>query len=144
MALVEPLADEDLNPILEDFHANGATIIRGALSRDECERMIERLDQIYAEPYFADMRNVKVKADHDGKKPIVVHRLFECDRTFRDLLVREPRVQALQHNLELRKVNGAVTLLIQSPEAPEDLSEGTLRRRHGAGAGDWPAAGQAA
>jgi ectoine hydroxylase-related dioxygenase (phytanoyl-CoA dioxygenase family) len=90
MALVEPLADEDLNPILEDFHANGATIIRGALSRDECERMIERLDQIYAEPYFADMRNVKVKADHDGKKPIVVHRLFECDRTFRDLLVREP------------------------------------------------------
>ncbi len=90
MALTEPLSEEELTPILDDFYGNGATIVRGVLSRDECETMIERLDRIYAEPYFADMRNVKVRADHDGKKPIVVHRLFECDRMFRDLLVREP------------------------------------------------------
>tara|TARA_Y100000588_G_scaffold387742_1_gene486241 strand:- start:4495 stop:5316 length:822 start_codon:yes stop_codon:yes gene_type:complete len=85
-----PLNEDELTPILDDFYRNGATIVREILSRDECDRMIERLDQIYAEPYFADMRNVKRKSDHDGKAPIVVHRLFECDRMFRDLLVREP------------------------------------------------------
>lgn len=59
MALTKPLNEEELAPILDDFYRNGATIIRNVLSRDECETMIERLDQIYAEPYFADMRNVK-------------------------------------------------------------------------------------
>ena len=35
------------------------------------------------------MRNVKGNRQ-DGKAPIVVHRLFECDLMFRELLVREP------------------------------------------------------
>ena len=47
------------------------------------------MDEIFSEPYFLRMRNVK-GSRQDGKAPIVVHRLFECDLMFRDLLVREP------------------------------------------------------
>ena len=90
MSLHEPFSEEELSPILEDFYKNGATIIRNVLSREECEQICRRVDQIFAEPYFAEMRNVKIKPQHNGKEPIVVHRLFECDRMFRDLLVREP------------------------------------------------------
>ena len=90
MALCEPFSEESLTPILQDFYQNGATIVQNVLSRQECEQIRKRVDQIFAEPYFAQMRNVKVKPDPDGKDPIVVHRLFECDRLFRDLLIREP------------------------------------------------------
>ena len=92
MALYEPFTEEELTPILDDFYKNGATIIRNVLLREECQKICKRVDQIFAEPYFAEMRNVKVnqpRNEHD-KAPIVVHRLFECDRMFRDLLVREP------------------------------------------------------
>ena len=60
------------------------------LAREECERLCGRADQIFAEPFFAEMRNVKVNRPARDNDPIVVHRLFECDRMFRDLLVREP------------------------------------------------------
>ena len=92
MALHEPFTEEELTPILDDFYKNGATVIRNVLLREECQKICKRVDQIFDEPYFAEMRNVKVnqpRNDHD-KAPIVVHRLFECDRMFRDLLVREP------------------------------------------------------
>ena len=90
MSLHIPFTAEELAPILEDFYKNGATIIRSVLSSDECERMCRRVDEIFSEPYFAEMRNVKIHSHHNGKDPIVVHRLFECDRMFRNLLVREP------------------------------------------------------
>jgi ectoine hydroxylase-related dioxygenase (phytanoyl-CoA dioxygenase family) len=90
MAQHEPCREEVLAPVLEDFYQNGATIIRNVLSGEECEQICKRVDAIFAEPYFAEMRNVKVNSQGDGKAPIVVHRLFECDRMFRDLLVREP------------------------------------------------------
>ncbi len=90
MARHAPFTEEEITPILEDFYKNGATIIRNVLSREECEQICSRVDQVFAEPYFAEMRNVKVARPNDGKDPIVVHRLFECDRMFRDLLVREP------------------------------------------------------
>ena len=90
MALHEPFTEEKLTPILDDFFSNGATVIRSVLSHGECQRICRRVDQIFAEPYFAEMRNVKINPRHEGKAPIVVHRLFECDRMFRDLLVREP------------------------------------------------------
>ena len=90
MSLHKPFTEEELAPILEDFYKNGATIIRNVLSREECEQICRRVDQIFAEPYFTEMRNVKIRPELDGKAPIVVHRLFECDRMFRDLLVREP------------------------------------------------------
>ena len=85
----EPLPPEALNAVLEDFYQNGVTIVRNVLSREECERIVARVDEIFAEPYFMQMRNVK-GSRQDGKDPIVVHRLFECDLMFRDLLVREP------------------------------------------------------
>ena len=92
MALYEPFTEEELTPILDDFYKNGATIIRNVLLREECQKICKRVDQIFAEPYFAEMRNVKVNQprNENDKAPIVVHRLFECDRMFRDLLVREP------------------------------------------------------
>ena len=90
MSLHKPFTEEELAPILEDFYKNGATIIRSVLSREECKQICRRVDQIFAEPYFTEMRNVKIRPELDGKAPIVVHRLFECDRMFRDLLVREP------------------------------------------------------
>ena len=85
----KPLPRDVLNVVLTDFYQNGATIIRNVLSREECERIVTRVDEIFAEPYFMQMRNVK-DTRQDDKVPIVVHRLFECDLTFRDLLVREP------------------------------------------------------
>ena len=85
----EPLPPDTLKVILEDFFQNGATIIRSVLSREECKRIVTRLDEIFAEPYFMQMRNVK-DSRQNGKAPIVIHRLFECDLMFRDLLVREP------------------------------------------------------
>ena len=85
----EPLPLDTLNAVLEDFYQNGVTIVRNVLSRETCERIVARLDEIFAEPYFMQMRNVK-GSRQDGKDPIVVHRLFECDLMFRDLLVREP------------------------------------------------------
>ena len=85
----KPLPRDVLNIVLTDFYQNGATIIRNVLSREECERIVTRVDEIFAEPYFMQMRNVK-DTRHDDKVPIVVHRLFECDFMFRDLLVREP------------------------------------------------------
>ena len=90
MTLPGPLTEEELTPILDDFYINGATIVRNVLSREECQRICERVDHIFHEPYFAQMRNVKVSGYASGKAPIVVHRLFECDRLFRNLLVREP------------------------------------------------------
>ncbi len=90
MALLEPLTEEALIPVLEEFYQNGATIIRGVLSRAECEAICSRVDQVFAEPHFVNMRNVKLDTPPNDRDPIVVHRLFECDRLFRDLLVREP------------------------------------------------------
>ena len=87
--LVEPLPSDRLNTVLEDFYRNGVTIVRNVLSREECEQIVARVDEIFAEPYFVQMRNVKGNRQ-DGRDPIVVHRLFECDLMFRDLLVREP------------------------------------------------------
>ena len=84
-----PLPPDTLNTVLEDFYQNGVTIVRNVLSREECKRIVARVDEIFAEPYFMQMRNVK-GSRQDGKDPIVVHRLFECDLMFRDLLVREP------------------------------------------------------
>ena len=60
MALYEPFTEEELTPILDDFYKNGATIIRNVLLREECQKICKRVDQIFAEPYFAEMRNVKV------------------------------------------------------------------------------------
>ena len=57
-----------------------------------------RVDEIFAEPYFMEMRNVK-GSRQDGKAPIVVHRLFECDLMFRDLLVREPIISIAENVL---------------------------------------------
>ena len=74
----EPLSPDTLNAILEDFYQNGATIVRNVLSREECERIVARVDEIFDEPYFLHKRNVK-GSRQDGKAPIVVHRLFECD-----------------------------------------------------------------
>ena len=85
----KPLPRDVLNVVLTDFYQNGATIIRNVLSREECDRIVTRVDEIFAEPYFMQMRNVK-DTRQDDKVPIVVHRLFECDLMFRDLLVREP------------------------------------------------------
>ena len=102
MSLHEPFAEEELSPILEDFYKNGATIIRNVLSREECEQICRRVDQIFAEPYFAEMRNVKIRPELDDKAPIVVHRLFECDRMFRDLLVREPIISIAETVLGLQ------------------------------------------
>ena len=88
MTLQTPFTEGELSPILEEFFKNGAAIIRNVLSANECEQMRERIDQIFNEPYFSKMRNVKIT--QDSTLPIVVHRLFECDHMFRDLLVREP------------------------------------------------------
>ncbi|MDP6038335.1 MAG: phytanoyl-CoA dioxygenase family protein [Candidatus Latescibacteria bacterium] len=86
----EPMPEEVLSPILNDFYKNGATIIRNVLSCDECKSICRRVDEIFDDPHYASTRNVKVRPNLEGRKPIVVHRLFECDRMFRDLLVREP------------------------------------------------------
>ena len=64
MALHEPFTEEKLTPILDDFYSNGATVIRSVLSRGESERICRRVDHIYAEPYFAEMRNVKINPHH--------------------------------------------------------------------------------
>ena len=56
---VAPLSADTLNAILEDFYQNGVTIVRNVLSREECERIVARVDEIFAEPYFMQMRNVK-------------------------------------------------------------------------------------
>ena len=85
----EPLPLETLNSILADFYHNGVTIIRNVLPRAICEQLISRIDTIFAEPDFTKRRNLKTNR-HKDKDPIVVHRLFECDLMFRDLLVQEP------------------------------------------------------
>ena len=86
----EPIAEDILDPIFEDFYKNGVTIIRKVLSKDECEKICIRVDEIFDDPHFATTRNVKAGPKLEGRKPIVVHRLFECDPMFRDMLVREP------------------------------------------------------
>jgi len=88
MNLHQPFTQEELTPILEDFFLNGAATIRRVLSADQCEQMCRHINQVFDEPYFVEMRNVKTKPE--GPKPIMVHRLFECDQMFRDLLIREP------------------------------------------------------
>ena len=90
MAIDKPLSGEALAPILASLYQNGATIIRNVLSREQCEQICSRVDEIFAEPHFAEMRNVKLNEPTSSSDPIVVHRLFECDRMFRDMLVREP------------------------------------------------------
>ena len=88
MNLHQPFTQEELTLILEDFFLNGDAIIRSVLSADQREQMCRHINQVFDEPYFVETRNVKTKPE--GPKPIVVHRLFECDRLFRDLLIREP------------------------------------------------------
>ena len=55
----EPLPPDTLNTILEDFYQNGVTIVQNVLSREECDQIVERVDEIFTEPYFMQMRNVK-------------------------------------------------------------------------------------
>ncbi|NKB69864.1 MAG: hypothetical protein GKR89_22560 [Candidatus Latescibacteria bacterium] len=85
----EPLSETEQAAVLDDFYRRGATIIRNVLPPSLCQQLVERIDEVFAEPYFARMRNVKASRE-EGVEPIVVHRLFECDWLFRDLLVREP------------------------------------------------------
>jgi len=94
----EPLASDAMKYVLEDFYENGAAIVRSVLSSEECGRIITRLDEIFAEPYFMQMRNVE-DPRQNGKAPIVIHRLFECDLMFRDLLVREPIISIAERVL---------------------------------------------
>ena len=84
------MAENVLDPVLDDFYRNGVTIIRNVLSKEECEKICNRVDEIFDDPHFATTRCVKAGPKLDGRKPIVVHRLFECDPMFRDMLVREP------------------------------------------------------
>ena len=50
MALHSPFLEEELTPILEDFYQNGATIIRGVLSSEECKKICNRVDEIFSDP----------------------------------------------------------------------------------------------
>ena len=63
---IEPLPPDTLNAILEDFYRNGVTIVRNVLSREECKHIVARVNEIFAEPYFLQMRNVKGNRQ-DGK-----------------------------------------------------------------------------
>jgi len=78
----KPFSQERTATILESFYREGFAHIPGVLTEDECARLRELIDQVFADPKGEE--TMHLYCDY------VAVRLFEKDNFFRDMLVREP------------------------------------------------------
>lgn len=78
----EPFNEAQTREILDCFYRDGYVLIPGVLTPDEVAALKAGIDRVLDDPYFADT--------HNQYGAWICTRLFETDRTFRDLLVREP------------------------------------------------------
>jgi ectoine hydroxylase-related dioxygenase (phytanoyl-CoA dioxygenase family) len=84
-----PLAKEESDRFLNDFHRDGFSIMRNVFSQEECADLRNELDIIFAQ-------KEKYTASHNLYGDIVVARLFEISNKFRDMLVREPIISLVE------------------------------------------------
>ncbi|MCE9614656.1 MAG: phytanoyl-CoA dioxygenase family protein [Lentisphaerae bacterium] len=80
----QPFSDSQCRDIVDRFVRDGYVHIPGVLSVNEVRELVARLDRIRADPTLAD-RDI-------AYSDYIFVRLFEIDRMFRDLLVREPLI----------------------------------------------------
>jgi len=78
----EPFSDEKVESLLEDFYRDGYVYIPGVLEQDEIQVLKAGIDRVIDDPKMFDT--------HNRYSEFVGVRLFETDRIFRDMLVREP------------------------------------------------------
>lgn len=81
----EPFSQERTRAIVEEFFREGYYFIGPVLEQDEVEALKEAMDRKLADPKMKD-------EEGDYIRGISLMRMFEYDRSFRDLTVREPLV----------------------------------------------------
>ena len=78
----EPFSEQRTQQILSDFYRDGYALIPGVLTADEVATLREKVDAVFADPGAQESNTLYGS--------FVAARLFERDRYFRDMLVREP------------------------------------------------------
>lgn len=84
----EPLSTERTRDIVTDFQQNGCAVVGPLLDAAECTELRAKLDRIFENPGFRE--------SHHVYSDFIATRLFELDRAFRDLLVREPFISLME------------------------------------------------
>lgn len=87
----QPFSDEQTAAIVDFFVREGYVHIPGVFSANEVRELVARLDRIRTDPTMAERDNAY------GEYIFV--RLFELDRMFRDLLVKEPLIGVFERLL---------------------------------------------
>ncbi|MCE9590116.1 MAG: phytanoyl-CoA dioxygenase family protein [Planctomycetes bacterium] len=78
----EPFGKEETQRIIDDFLRDGYVVIPDILTPTETDALKRGIDFVSDNPYYIDTRN--------QYGSWITTRLFETDKVFRDLLVREP------------------------------------------------------
>lgn len=78
----QPFSELETERIRNDFFRDGYRLIPGVLTREEIEALKRGVDRVFEEPRWKENDNIY--------GDFVAVRLFEVDRVFCDLLVREP------------------------------------------------------
>jgi len=84
----EPFSAEQTRQIINDFTRDGVYHLRDVLNLEEVAELKAGVDRAFDDPDFSD--------DSRTYSEIVRARLFEVDRVFRDLLVREPIISLVE------------------------------------------------
>ena len=79
----EPLSEEQMRPILDQFYREGYALIPGVLTPDEIHTLREVTDRCFADPLLAGTK-------YTSGAGFVLRHTLELDPVFVDMLVREP------------------------------------------------------
>lgn len=81
--LTPPLPEPATRELLDCFHRDGFAIVRGVLSREECDYFKKRTDDLADDPIIKE-------TNKHGAYSFVISNPLEHDRAFAELFIREP------------------------------------------------------
>jgi ectoine hydroxylase-related dioxygenase (phytanoyl-CoA dioxygenase family) len=83
-----PLSTERTREIIKEFQTTGAAVVGQIFDAEECAMFKEKFDRIFS--------NAALKDSHHLYNDFICTRLFELDRAFRDVMVREPLISLME------------------------------------------------
>jgi hypothetical protein len=84
----QPLSKERTAEIVNTFQRDGVAIVGKVFSADEIAALKAGFDRIFSDPAMEKTNNIYCD--------FIAVRLFECDRIFRDIMVREPLIGLME------------------------------------------------
>ena len=85
----KPFSEERTREIIRDFKREGFVLIPNVLEQDEMEALREKTDELFDNPEM-------IQSGHLRENHFILWHLNELDRTFCDMLVREPIISLME------------------------------------------------